>query len=206
MYFYLLLNKDFIIIILLFTSSRKRDRAKMARKCRRKPNVKLLVLLICRARCSLFQALRQWGRRKRKMHANSWRGRKRGKGWERDTALALPMPVSSRFIFVFALSQFSGPDYLGTWNRLCSLPSLLLLLKLPNILSLLDYIQNDWLNKKTLQLPHSFVWHGQLLLLPSPLLSATSLSARVICTFAMFYSPYEIKIIAAFQINLSHQY
>ena len=41
--------------------------------------------------------------------------------------------VSSRFIFVFALSQFSGPDYLGAWNRLshfqrgvrnlvCSLP------------------------------------------------------------------------------------
>ena len=133
-------------------------------------------------------------------------GRKRGKGWERDAAIALPMPVSSRFIFVFALSQFSGPDYLETWNRLCSLPSLLLLLKLPNILSLLDYIYNDWLNKKKLQLPHSFVWQGQLLLLPSPLLSATSLSARVICTFAMFYSPYEIKIIAAFQINLSHQY
>ena len=27
-------------------------------------------------------------------------------------------PVFSRFIFVFALSQFSGPDYLGAWNRL----------------------------------------------------------------------------------------
>ena len=27
-------------------------------------------------------------------------------------------PVSSRFIFVFALSQFSGPSYLGAWNRL----------------------------------------------------------------------------------------
>ena len=27
-------------------------------------------------------------------------------------------PVSSRFIFVFALSQFSGLDYLGAWNRL----------------------------------------------------------------------------------------
>ena len=26
--------------------------------------------------------------------------------------------VSSRFIFVFALCQFSGPDYLGAWNRL----------------------------------------------------------------------------------------
>ena len=27
-------------------------------------------------------------------------------------------PVSSCFIFVFALSQFSGPNYLGAWNRL----------------------------------------------------------------------------------------
>ena len=27
-------------------------------------------------------------------------------------------PVSFRFNFVFALSQFSGPDYLGAWNRL----------------------------------------------------------------------------------------
>ena len=26
--------------------------------------------------------------------------------------------VSSRFIFVFALSQFSWPDYLEAWNRL----------------------------------------------------------------------------------------
>ena len=25
---------------------------------------------------------------------------------------------SSRFIFLFALSQFRGPDYLGAWNRL----------------------------------------------------------------------------------------
>ena len=25
---------------------------------------------------------------------------------------------ASRFIFVFALSQFSGPDYLSAWNRL----------------------------------------------------------------------------------------
>ena len=27
-------------------------------------------------------------------------------------------PLSSRFISVFALSQFSGPNYLGAWNRL----------------------------------------------------------------------------------------
>ena len=31
---------------------------------------------------------------------------------------ALLSPVSSRFIFVFALFQFSGPDYLRAWNRL----------------------------------------------------------------------------------------
>ena len=30
----------------------------------------------------------------------------------------LPSHLSSRFIFVFILSQFSGPDYLGAWNRL----------------------------------------------------------------------------------------
>ena len=29
-----------------------------------------------------------------------------------------PLPVFSRFIFVLALSQFSGPDCLGAWNRL----------------------------------------------------------------------------------------
>ena len=27
--------------------------------------------------------------------------------------------LAGRFIFVFALSQFSGPDYLGARNRLC---------------------------------------------------------------------------------------
>ena len=31
---------------------------------------------------------------------------------------ALLSPVSSRFIFVFALFQFSGLDYLRAWNRL----------------------------------------------------------------------------------------
>ena len=30
---------------------------------------------------------------------------------------ALISPVSSRFIFLFALSEFSGPDHLGAWNR-----------------------------------------------------------------------------------------
>ena len=32
--------------------------------------------------------------------------------------MPLLSPVSFRFIFVFVLSQLSGPDYLGAWNRL----------------------------------------------------------------------------------------
>ena len=48
------------------------------------------------------------GKDAKKRHAKSWRGGKKEK----------VSPVSSRFIFVFALSQFSGPDYLGAWNRL----------------------------------------------------------------------------------------
>ena len=32
--------------------------------------------------------------------------------------------VSSRFILVFAVSQFSGPDYFGAWNRLARMLSL----------------------------------------------------------------------------------
>ena len=43
---------------------------------------------------------------------------KRKKGRERERPPPLLSPVSSGFIFVFALSQFSGPDYLGAWNRL----------------------------------------------------------------------------------------
>ena len=31
-----------------------------------------------------------------------------------------PTPVSFCFIFIFALSQFCWPDYLGAWNRLAS--------------------------------------------------------------------------------------
>ena len=34
-----------------------------------------------------------------------------------------PLPISFRFSFVFALSQFRRPDYLGAWNRL-KLPTL----------------------------------------------------------------------------------
>ena len=48
------------------------------------------------------------GKTRKKRHAKSWRGGKKEK----------VSPVSSRFIFVFALSQFSGPDYLGAWNSL----------------------------------------------------------------------------------------
>ena len=42
-----------------------------------------------------------------------WRGGKKEKGKTKG--------VSSSFIFVLALSQFRGPDYLGAWNRLAIL-------------------------------------------------------------------------------------
>ena len=42
-----------------------------------------------------------------------WAGKK-----EKGREPPLLSPVSSRFIFVFELSQFSGPDNLGAWNRL----------------------------------------------------------------------------------------
>ena len=54
-----------------------------------------------------------------KRHAKSWRGGKKRREKGKEPPLLLS-PVSSRFIFVFALSQFSGPDYLGAWNRLQS--------------------------------------------------------------------------------------
>ena len=46
--------------------------------------------------------------------AKKKKGTRKLAGWEKGKSL----PVSSRFIFVLALSQFSGPDYLGAWNRL----------------------------------------------------------------------------------------
>ena len=54
-----------------------------------------------------------------KRHAKSWRGGKKRREKGKEPPLLLS-PVSSRFIFVFALSQFSEPDYLGAWNRLQS--------------------------------------------------------------------------------------
>ena len=48
-----------------------------------------------------------------------------------ERASAAPaLPSSFLFIFVFALSQFSGPDYLGAWNRLLELQ-----IKMPDFLS-----------------------------------------------------------------------
>ena len=44
--------------------------------------------------------------------------RKVGGTKKRKRKKPLLSPVSSRFIFVFALSQFSRPDYLRAWNRL----------------------------------------------------------------------------------------
>ena len=55
----------------------------------------------------------------------------REKGREREPPPPPFSPVSSRFIFVFALSQFSGPDYLGAWNRLLELQ-----IKMPDFLSI----------------------------------------------------------------------
>ena len=52
-----------------------------------------------------------------KRHAKSWRGGKKRREKGKEPPLLLS-PVSSGFIFVFALSQFSGLDYLGAWNRL----------------------------------------------------------------------------------------
>ena len=41
-----------------------------------------------------------------------------GREKEKEEPLLKLSPVSSRLIFVFALSQFSGPDDLGAWNWL----------------------------------------------------------------------------------------
>ena len=41
-----------------------------------------------------------------------------GREKEKEGPLLQLSPVSSRFIFVFALSQVSGPDDLGAWNWL----------------------------------------------------------------------------------------
>ena len=54
----------------------------------------------------------------------------REKGREREPSTAPALPSSFLFIFVFALSQFSGPDYLGVWNRLLELQ-----IKMPDFLS-----------------------------------------------------------------------
>ena len=57
----------------------------------------------CRlSNCSLFQALRWWGRRERKRHAKSWRGGKK-EGRESSTAPVLP----SLLPFYFRVCAFS---------------------------------------------------------------------------------------------------
>ena len=56
-------------------------------------------------------------------------------------------PVSFRFIFVFALSQFSGPDYLGAWNRLLDYqhwPCLSCVFILPKPYSLRHALTTKW--------------------------------------------------------------
>ena len=61
---------------------------------------------------SLFQAL-GWKKRKTWKHT-------RKVCWARKRKKVPPLlsSVYSRFIFAFTLSQFSGPNYLGAWNRL----------------------------------------------------------------------------------------
>ena len=62
--------------------------------------------------------LAEWGRSESKRQVKSWRGGKKEKGREREPLPPLLSPVSFGYIFLFVLSQSSGPDYLGAWNRL----------------------------------------------------------------------------------------
>ena len=54
------------------------------------------------------------GKTRKKVVQKVGRARKRKK----EGTESSPLPVSSRFILVFALSQFSPPNCLGAWNRL----------------------------------------------------------------------------------------
>ena len=53
---------------------------------------------------------------------NAWKvggaGKRKKEGRQSFRPPPLLSPVSSCYIFVFVLSQFSGPNYLGAWNRL----------------------------------------------------------------------------------------
>ena len=46
------------------------------------------------------------------------RKKEKGKRKKEGTESSPILPVSYRYIFVFAISQFSGRDCLGAWNRL----------------------------------------------------------------------------------------
>ena len=65
---------------------------------------------------SPFQALRWLGRHERVLKMQKWQGWKKGKGMP-CLSLVLSQFLSF-FFFMFALSQFSGPDYLGACNWL----------------------------------------------------------------------------------------
>ena len=56
------------------------------------------------------------GKTRKKKVREKLAGREKEAGKRKGEPLLL-FPVSSRFIFVFALSQFSRPEYLGAWNR-----------------------------------------------------------------------------------------
>ena len=68
-------------------------------------SVHLFILSGSPNKASLFQAVRWWGRRESERYAKSWRG---GAG---------RVGFHPFFFLMFALSQFSGPDYLRAWNR-----------------------------------------------------------------------------------------
>ena len=56
------------------------------------------------------EGAKEWGR--------SVECAKMGAGREKVKRKPPPLPSFLPFFFVFALSQFHGPDYLGAWNRL----------------------------------------------------------------------------------------
>ena len=60
---------------------------------------------------SLFQALRWLARRR-------WESSRAGKREKEGPSSPQFPPFFFFFFFMFALFQFSGPNYLGTWNRL----------------------------------------------------------------------------------------
>ena len=66
---------------------------------------KVAKCVVCSRLSDSGEDAKEWGRREGGRHAERWRNRKKEKGKK---------ALSSRFFsfFMFALSQFSGPDYI----------------------------------------------------------------------------------------------